>query len=211
VRLDDADRRAGGGRRRVGVPAGLTFCIGLENAFDSALDVIAAAGGTGRAIRVDDPSQAAQELVDALSTSRDAGKLCEFAVPPVGAAHATAQDLSVSVTLSPGAAPQGEPYFPSQAACGGAAGYSVDDPSSPSRVQLCPALCNRVHATSGARVRVTAGCGAGAPDGAAPPIRSRASRRRNESGRPVARSSFTSCQSSSVSLCTSAQPSAAAG
>ncbi|HEY8040160.1 MAG TPA: hypothetical protein VIF15_10220 [Polyangiaceae bacterium] len=148
-------------------PPILTFTVGLLNDFAGVLDLIAAAGGTGKAILVTDPATAAQQLVNTLSTLRDTERLCHFAVPPTGGAPVVTGDLAVTFTDKPGGTSQNLSYYGSQAECGGADGFSVDSAAAPTFIALCPALCARAHATPGARIEVTAGCGPGAPDGAA--------------------------------------------
>lgn len=148
-------------------PPVLTFVAAIEeDAFAAGLDAVATAGGSGRAIRVSTPATAAQELVGALSQLRDAARACRFAVAAAGDASPTAQDVAVSVLAAPSdSAPEDLAYSPSAEACAGNDAFWVDDPARPTFVVLCPAVCARVHANSGARIEVIAGCGAGAPDG----------------------------------------------
>lgn len=156
-----------------GNPPVLTFVTALEDdLFAEQLDSVAAAGGSGKAIRVSTPATAAQELVDSLAALRDSARQCRFAVPPVsGADQPTAQDIAVTVRASGASASHGASYVAGgAAACPAADAFWVDDPSKPTWVTLCPALCSRVHADPGAHIDVSAGCGVGAPDGGGPPV-----------------------------------------
>ena len=147
-------------------PPVLTFATALEDdLFAQGLDTVAAAGGSGRAIRVSTPATAAQQLVDSLTTLRETARECRFAIPAVGDAQPTATDIGVSVRATAASLPRDAAYVGSGGGCTGADAFWVDDPTKPVWVTLCPALCARVHAAPATRVEVTAGCGTGAPDG----------------------------------------------
>jgi hypothetical protein len=153
------------GQGASGSPPVLTFVTALEeDLFAQGLDTVAAAGGTGTAIRVSTPATAAQQLVDALSSARDSARQCRFAVPPVsGSQKVTAQDVAVSVRSTTESTPRGASYVSAAASCPASDAFYLDDPSKPAWVTLCPALCARVHGDPGTRVDVSAGCGPGAP------------------------------------------------
>ena len=147
-------------------PPVLTFVTALEDdVFAQGLDTVAAAGGSGRAIRVSTPATAAQQLVDSLTALRETARQCRFAVPPAGDAQPTAADIRVSVRATSTSPPQDVASVASASACGAADAYWLDDPARPAWVTLCPALCGHVHAAPATHIEVTAGCGPGAPDG----------------------------------------------
>jgi Mg-chelatase subunit ChlD len=149
-----------------GNPPVLTFVTALEDdLFAQGLDTVAAAGGSGRAIRVSTPATAAQQLVDSFTTLRETGRQCRFAVPTAGDAQPTAADITVSLRATSTSPPRDASYVASASACSGGDAFWVDDPTKPAWVTLCPASCARVHAAPATHVEVTAGCGPGAPDG----------------------------------------------
>jgi hypothetical protein len=74
-------------------------------------------------------------------------------------------DLTVTYQLTTDGAHMPLSLVQNQNLCGSDGGFVVDDPTHPTFVQLCPASCTAVHASTSSRVSVTAGCGAGAPDG----------------------------------------------
>lgn len=148
-------------------PPVLTFVTALEDdLFAQQLDTVAAAGGSGTAIRVSTPATAAQQLVDSLAALRDTARDCRFAVPPVQASEPpTAQDVTVAVRTNAASPQQPATYVASSGSCPTTDAFFVDDPSKPAWVTLCPALCSRVHADPGTHIDVSVGCGPGAPDG----------------------------------------------
>ncbi|HSO35083.1 MAG TPA: vWA domain-containing protein, partial [Labilithrix sp.] len=143
-----------------------TFVVGLANGYVEDMNRIAAAGGTGEAILISADPTTAQRLVTTLKDVRDTQRLCRYAVPSVGAAQPTANDLSVAMRLEPEAPRTGIPIVASPAACSGS-GFFVDDPAKPKTVVLCPQSCAAVHASTRSRVELVVGCGEGAPDGGA--------------------------------------------
>jgi len=142
-------------------PQVLTYVIGFESAYLDVLGKIAAAGGTGQPVIIDE-EQKAQQLVSALRSMRDSLQACRYAVPPIPGANPVAADVSVSFALAPSTTPTQLDRVAAESACNGH-GFHVDDPSKPTQVQLCPVSCNAVHSEKTAYVEVTAGCGQGAP------------------------------------------------
>ncbi|HEY1958338.1 MAG TPA: vWA domain-containing protein [Polyangiaceae bacterium] len=148
-------------------PSVMTYVIGLSIGYVDPMNAMAAAGGTQQAILIDGSPNAAQNIVNALSEARDAASKCRFPIPPVSGVQVQPSDLSVTYQTS-----SSEPIVPVALedgldACGSSDGFVVDDPSAPTRVQLCPATCAKVHTKTTSKVVVTAGCGEGAPEGGA--------------------------------------------
>jgi Mg-chelatase subunit ChlD len=140
-----------------------TYLIGFSSGFVERMDQIAAAGGSGNAVVIGTDPTTAQTLVTTLKSLRDDDRACRYAVPSV-AAEATAYDLGVVLTPSPGGAPVTVPLVGSASKCGGGPGFFVDDPSKPARITLCAASCALAHSDARSRVDVSVGCGGGAPD-----------------------------------------------
>ena len=139
-------------------PQILTYVISLKTGYLQALGQIAAAGGTGAPIVVDD-SGTAQQLVDALGSLREDFQTCRYAVPPVAGVQPLPTDISVEV--STGGEPAALPRVAGEASCAGG-GFWLDDPVVPTQARLCPASCAAVHqAAAEAEVVVRTGCGKG--------------------------------------------------
>jgi hypothetical protein len=150
-------------------PQVLTFVIGLETGEVPALDRIAAAGGTGKAILIGRDPNSAQSIVDTLRTLRDSARLCRYGVPASSAAHPSAGDLTVTYRTSPSASPTALSIVASANDCGASGAFFANDGAHPTLVTLCPSACSVLHANPASRVTVTAGCGLGAPDGGGAP------------------------------------------
>lgn len=146
-------------------PRVLTFVIGLANGYVEQMNRIAAAGGTGSAILINDDPTTAQQLVKTLKALRDTQRFCRYAIPSPGDAKLSPYDLSVKYKPTSDGALVDLPLLVGQPACGSGDGFYVDDPAKPTVVALCPSTCSAVHAIRTSTVNVTAGCGLGAPDG----------------------------------------------
>lgn len=141
-------------------PKVLTYVIGLATGFTDAIGTMAAAGGTGKPILVDDGAASAQKIVDAMQSVKAAQAKCIFGVPIPAGAQPKAQDLSVRYRTAPGADPKELAIVADFASCSGEAFYP-DDVDSPGSITLCPAACDAVHAAPKSQVTVTSGCGLG--------------------------------------------------
>lgn len=149
-------------------PQVLTFVIGLESGFVEDMQAIAEAGGTGDPIFVGKSEGSVQRLMEALKFLRDTQLSCSYAIPKPGAPF-LAGDIRVG--SRPGAsAGWGDvsPVLGASDCSTGPRGYYLDDPQSPTRVKLCPVLCDELRQSPGSAVQVTVGCGTGAPDGGPP-------------------------------------------
>ncbi len=144
-------------------PQVLTFVIGQEAASESGLARIAAAGGTGKAIIVGKSPNSAQKLVNALEGLRQTLGTCQFAVPDAGSATLLPSDVTASYLASSSGAATPLSRVADASACNGTNSFYVDDPEAPSRIQLCPGICNAVQQNPESRVEVTAGCGGHSP------------------------------------------------
>lgn len=149
-------------------PQVLTFVVGVLTGYVDALGRIAESGGTGSPIFLHDAQSSAAEFTAALRYLRETQAQCRFALPGMGSATPAATDLAVEYALVPGAPPVDLPIVASAADCGAKAGFFPDDLAHPARVMLCPTSCAAVHASAPSRVRVIAGCGAGAGDAGVP-------------------------------------------
>jgi hypothetical protein len=154
--LQDIDAIAAAGY--AGTPSIKTFVVGVGPAI-SALDGIAAAGGTTAAFHVDLSTTATQELIDDLNQLHGAALACTYQIPaaPMGM---TVDFTLVNVVLKPQKG--GElviPNVPDAAACpaSGDAWY-YDDEASPTEIIMCPATCAAFSMDTGGEVDVALGC-----------------------------------------------------
>jgi hypothetical protein len=133
-------------------PSIQTFVIGIGNVGN--LDMIAQAGGTGRAFLVD---AAAQGLLDAMNTIRGSVAGCSLQIP-MPTAGAVIDFSLVEVRYTPaGGATEIVPRVMSGAECNSTTGgWHYDDASQPHTIELCPATCDRVRVAGSLSVAV--GC-----------------------------------------------------
>ena len=133
-----------------------TYVIGIGLS-SSALDQIAAAGGTQKAIVVDvsSPTQTQADLLAALDSIRGKQVPCAFAIPPAPDGQKLDFD-KVNVLYTPGSG--GQQALAYSVGCAGGAGWSYDDVANPMHVELCPSTCSTVQKDKGARVDILLGC-----------------------------------------------------
>jgi hypothetical protein len=136
-------------------PPVLTFVIGIGDV--AALNAIAQAGGTQQAYLVSANGNAGQQFLDALNAIRGSLLECEFDIPEP---EMGALDFAlVNVQLTPaGEQPQTIPQVPSAADCGASGGWHYDDPSSPTKIVLCPASCDLAKSFAEADIDIVLGC-----------------------------------------------------
>lgn len=135
-----------------GSPSIQTFVVGLGAL--SALDMFAAAGGSGRAIVIQ--PGASQELVEALNSIRTAALPCDFALPDGGGTPVSLDRVNLQYTDLAGAE-MTIPNVADMAACSGVAGgWYYDDSSGETRLVACPESCQQLNA--GGEVQVVLGC-----------------------------------------------------
>jgi hypothetical protein len=134
-----------------------TFVIGVGSSL-GALDVVAQAGGTERALLVDTSVNLGAQFTEALEKIRNESTVaCDFAIPAAatGAAIDTAK-VNVRVAAA-GSAPSlvSQTFMSDPANCGANGGWYYDNPSSPTRIQLCDATCKTLQS---GKVQIEYGC-----------------------------------------------------
>ncbi len=138
-----------------GTPSIKTYVIGIGAALDK-LDMIAAAGGTGRAmmIAVSDPAQTKAQMQAAFSSIRSISVPCNLAIPapPTGS---TLDIGAVNVIYTGGG---GEKIIGSNPGCAQGVGWQYDLPKAPTRIELCPSTCAEVQGDTGGKLAVMFGC-----------------------------------------------------
>jgi hypothetical protein len=133
-----------------------TYVIGVGSNLQN-LDKIALEGGTTSAIIIDDTNgaaSAAQKFQAAIETIRGKTLSCDFDIPPAPAGQELdLQRVNVSYTTGAGAK-QGLGY---DEACA-ASGWKFDAPTAPTKIILCPAMCDTIKADPSGVVGVEFGC-----------------------------------------------------
>jgi von Willebrand factor type A domain len=139
-------------------PKILTFVIGVGTQL-TALDQVAQAGGTNKAFIVDPTANVTQQFIDALNAIRGGAVACEFLIPTPEGGKLDPGKVNVKYKPGNGDPEVTIPKVQDQASCpaNGDAWY-YDNPSSPTKVILCPSTCDKVKQDSGAEVGVQFGC-----------------------------------------------------
>ena len=141
-----------------GTPKVPTFVIGVGPSL-SALNGIAAAGGTQQAFLVDTGGNVNQQFLAAMNAIRHAALGCVYQIPaPSGGG--TPDYSSVNVVFTPSGGPSRTfPYVMSQANCPASGdGWYYDNPQNPTQIILCSSTCTAVEADMMGEVDITLGC-----------------------------------------------------
>ena len=125
------------------------------------LDRVAKAGGTGSAFVVDAANgDASAQFLDALGKIRgSAVDPCQYVVPATTSSGQQVNPAEVNVTLTPSGGKAAELLqAPDAASCPASGGWYYDNPTSPTKLLLCPATCNTVKADAKASINILMGC-----------------------------------------------------
>lgn len=123
-------------------------------------DVIAAAGGTGRALSIDPRADFAAQLSQALGAAATKRVACDLALPEPPQGERIDYD-AVNVVLSAEGSRITFPRVSGAESCDAAGGWYYDvDPTlgAPSRLNMCRASCDRLSDTGAAELQVELGC-----------------------------------------------------
>jgi hypothetical protein len=136
-----------------------TYVIGLQGSFEWIVNDIAAAGGTGQAVLVND-SSTHDALLAALQGIKEQHVECEIEVPASGPGGDPIDPGKVNVAYTAGG--MGEPTALGQVAdagaCGESGGWYYDNPSAPSKILICGATCDSIQGDNGAKLDIVLGC-----------------------------------------------------
>ncbi|MFZ5890757.1 MAG: lectin-like protein [Myxococcota bacterium] len=132
-----------------------TYVIGIQGSNITDLDLLANAGGTGKAFVAtgSNATQMQQELTKALQSIAGQNVSCTFSLANSGSFDPN--NVSVVYTAGSGTS-QTLPKVPTAASCG--TGWYYDNNTNPTKATLCPSTCSTVQADAGALVQVQAGC-----------------------------------------------------
>jgi Mg-chelatase subunit ChlD len=144
-----------------GTPKILTFVIGVNDNTGnlSALNGIAAAGGTGSAFIVNAGSNAEASFVAALNAIRGTVLGCTYQIPVPSSGSANFSEVNITYTPGGGGSAEVIPQVSSMANCpsSGNAWY-YDNPSAPTEIILCSSTCGTIEADTTGSVGITLGC-----------------------------------------------------
>lgn len=142
-----------------GVPSIPTYVIGVGSELGN-LNTIAQAGGTGQAIVVDTTQDTSAQFLAALNAIRgDAQIPCEYRLPDSTATQIIDPErVNVSFVSGTGITTDLR-QAASPAECDAASGgWYYDDPTVPTRIQLCDSTCNAVISDPDGQIDVLLGC-----------------------------------------------------
>jgi hypothetical protein len=133
-----------------------TYVIGVGDAIPS-LDMIAQMGGTVMPtfVSTTSPAQTTADFQKALDDIRGLTLTCSFVIPP----PANGMDIdfnNVNVVYTPGGAPATTLKYNKD--CTGGTGWHYDDPSKPTRVDICATDCDTVRADRMGAIDIVFGC-----------------------------------------------------
>lgn len=133
-----------------------TYCVILEASAASALNQIAAAGGTGQAF---DVSQDVSQFAQVMNDIREDALGCEYIIPEPEPGEPF-DPMQVNVYYYAGGGDDATllPKADNEADCGNDAGWYYDDPVDPTMILLCPASCATVEGDPEARISIAFGC-----------------------------------------------------
>jgi hypothetical protein len=136
-----------------------TYAIGLEGSAQAQMDQLAAAGGTTSGIFIGTSDNAEQELLDALAKIRGETLSCDFAMPKPVDPTKPIDPATINVTFTPGTGSAVTfAQVAAESGCGTTKSWYYDDPTSPTRIHLCPSTCNTVLADPDAKLEILLGC-----------------------------------------------------
>lgn len=120
------------------------------------LDQIAAAGGTTQAITIADPTNAT-EIGTALAAIRGQTLSCEFPIPkPANGLEPDYTKLNVTYTPPGGGTP--EILVQTNDCATNPRGWQYDNPTTPTKINLCATVCEEVLAGVAGEINVVLGC-----------------------------------------------------
>jgi hypothetical protein len=144
-----------------------TYVVGIGSSLTN-LKTIATAGGT-TAILVDtsNPTQLSSDLQNALGSIANAQLGCEYGLPAPPSGKSLDVN-AVNVDYTPSGQPQTTLTY--SADCSDANGWHYDSTSAPSKIEMCPTICNTLKADKGGKIDIIFGCTTTVPDGSPLPV-----------------------------------------
>jgi hypothetical protein len=140
-------------------PSIRTFVVGVGSGFEAPLDAIALSGGTNQSISVDVAGDTTAKFREALAAFGGPAIACNFDIPPPPKGK-TLDPTQVNVRLTRNGVTTDLLQAKSSADCGTADDqWFYDNPTAPTRIDLCPATCEAARASMDASsVSLQFGC-----------------------------------------------------
>jgi len=136
-------------------PAISTFVIGVGSEL-TALDQIAVAGGTSKAILLDVSKNVEAAFLKALNDIRRRAS-CEFKIPP--AQGGKIDFTQVEIEFEIGSSTESFGVVKDKQSCpANATGWYYDKPDNPTKIILCDDTCNKVQASEDGKLSIRFGC-----------------------------------------------------
>jgi len=140
----------------MGTPSIRTYVLGVGPNLQN-LNQIAAAGGTTEAHLIESGGSA--ELITALNEIRKNALTCDYQIPIIPGKPLDLNFVNIKVRVgAPPASEQQIHRVDSAAQCSAQGGWYFDNPSAPTRIQLCPTTCDPLLKTTGSGLTVLIGC-----------------------------------------------------
>jgi hypothetical protein len=136
----------------------LTYAVGLTGSSEQQLNQIASSGGTDQAFFVSDGSTATQDLLNALIAIKGMALACDFPVPTATSSGMDIDPHLINVNYTSGGMEIELGLVGSEAECGAQQAWYYDDPTSPTRIILCPGTCSSITSDITAEIEILAGC-----------------------------------------------------
>ena len=135
-----------------------TFVIGVGNEL-TALNGIAAAGGSGQAFLVDTTQDVQQQFLDALNQIQGTALGCVYSIPEPTSGTPDFNKVNVEYLPGDGGAPQVIPKVNSEGDCvPGEDGWYYDDNTNPTQIIMCDSTCEKVSLDGSGQVDIVLGC-----------------------------------------------------
>ncbi|HMI87968.1 MAG TPA: vWA domain-containing protein [Polyangiaceae bacterium] len=140
----------------MGTPPIRTYVLGVGPNLAN-LNQIAVAGGTQKAYLVE--GGGSTELITALNEIRKSALTCDYQIPIIPGKPLDLDLVNIKVRVGPPPSSEQQIYRVDGAAqCGPQGGWYFDNPSAPTRIQLCPTTCDPLLKTTGSGLTVLIGC-----------------------------------------------------
>lgn len=141
-----------------GVPQILTFVIGVGDEL-TALNGIAAAGGTNQAFLVDTAQDVTQQFLDALNVIQGAALGCSYTIPEPDQGTVNPSQVNVQYTPGDGSGAQTIPFVQSPADCPpGGDGWYYDNNVAPTQIIMCDGTCEKISLDISGEIDIVLGC-----------------------------------------------------
>jgi|GEM_PF-1272549 len=154
--IDDIAKLASDGFAMHQIP---TYVVGIEGASEEKLHPIAAAGGTTRALLATNGATVEQDLINALKAIRGSAISCDIPMPTAQTAGTTVDPMKINVNLTTTGATMPELIGQTTGATAcDQGGWFYDNPTTPTKITLCPTTCMRAQSDAMAKLDIQLGC-----------------------------------------------------